>query len=119
MPNFTKPISKGMNAKRKVLLGKELSLALLNHAPPTDRGYSKLADVAEGWHLKRGGINEVSTLEIAESVTVTAELIKKTVAFSIGGKVWKRVENEYSSPVGTSFRVWRFNVQPTGEQFLG
>lgn len=119
MPNFTKPISKGLDAKKRVILGKDATLALLKHAPPTDRGYSKLKDVPGGWHLKTGGIGETAVLTITESATVTRENLKETVAFFTGDKVWKIVGNEYSSPEGESFRVWRFNVQPTGEKFFG
>jgi hypothetical protein len=119
MPDFTAPLSKGLDAKRKVFHGTTATLSLLDHARPNRRGYDVLVDVESGWHLTKD--NE---LHIAESATVTREKLDKATAFGIyipiisdPAKVWAITDDGRKAPTYPAKRIWVFIVSPTQEPF--
>lgn len=124
MPDFTLPLSKGLDARRRVFHGTTATLALLDFARPDRRGYDVLIDVPDGWHLHSGkDIGELMVLEIAETETVTRELLDKAVAFGIyipgisdPLKAWVMEGDESrKAPTSAAKRVWIFTVSPTQE----
>lgn len=118
MPDFTNSLAAGLDARRKVFYGATATLVLLDHARPGRRGYDAILPVTRGWHLAQSGDGELPVLELAESALVTAELIKKTVAFAINGKVYKTDANNFTAPTYPNKRVWKFTVKPTGEDYI-
>jgi hypothetical protein len=119
MPDFTLALSKALDARRGIFFGSSATLSLMDYARPERRGYDVIADVSSGWHLSGGKeIDEPMILEVAESATITAELLNKTTVFGINGKIYKMVENGRQAPTYPANRVWRFQVTPTGEQVV-
>lgn len=123
MPDFTLPLTKGLDARRNVFHGKTATLSLLGHARPGRKGYEVIWKVPGGWHLHGGkDIGSAMILEIAESETVTRERLDQTECFAIfipiisqPAKVWEIVDNGRMAPTYPSKRVWTFIVLPTGE----
>jgi hypothetical protein len=119
MPDFTPALAKGLDARRRVFFGTSATLALMDYARPGHKGYDVIRNVPAGWHLSGGrDIDEPMILEIAESATITAELLDKTTVFGINGKIYKMVENGRQAPTYPAKRIWRFQVIPTGEQVM-
>jgi hypothetical protein len=119
MPDFTPALAKGLDARRNIFYGSSATLSLMDYARPERRGYDVIRDVLSGWHLSGGKeIDEPLILEIAESATITAELLDKTTVFGINGKIYKMVENGRQAPTYPAKRIWRFQVTPTGEQVM-
>lgn len=124
MPDFTLALSKALDARRGVFHGTTATLALLDYARPEKRGYDVLIDCESGWHLHSGKeIGEAMVLEIAESETLTRELLDKAVAFGIyipnisdPEKAWVMEGDESrKAPTYPNKRVWSFIVSPSGE----
>jgi hypothetical protein len=116
MPDFTNPLSKGLDAKRRVFHGTTATLVLLDYARPGHKGYIVIVEVPDGWHYSGGKeIDEPIILKIAESETVTAEKLNQATMFGINGKVWIMEENGRQAPTYPAKRVWRFSVKPSGE----
>lgn len=119
MPDFTAALAKGLDARRRVFFGASATLSLMDYARPERRGYDVICDVSAGWHLSGGKeIDEPMILEVAESATVTADLLDKATVFGINGKIYKMVENGRQAPSYPAKRIWRFQVTPTGEQVM-
>lgn len=119
MPDFTKALAAGLDARRQVFHGSNAKLMLLDYARPNRRGYDVLLMVDRGWHFADSDKGELPTLLIAELELVTAELLLKAAgtAFAINGEVYKVNENDFKKPVYATKRVWAFTVKPTGQQF--
>jgi hypothetical protein len=66
MPDFTKALAAGLDARRKVFYGSTAKLVLLDHARPGRRGVDALLEVTRGWHLADADKGELPTLLIAE-----------------------------------------------------
>jgi hypothetical protein len=119
MPDFTKALASGLDARRKVLHGSSATLSLMDYARPGFKGYDTIRHVLAGWHLSGGKeIDEPMILEIAELGVITAELLDKTTVFGINSKIYKLVENGRQAPTYPAKRIWRFQVLPTGEPVL-
>jgi hypothetical protein len=119
MPDFTAALAKGLDARRRVFFGATATLSLMDFATSGRRGYDIIRNVPAGWHLSGGKeIDEPMILEVAESATVTAELLNKTTVFGINGKIYKMADNGRQAPTYPAKRIWRFQVTPTGEQVM-
>lgn len=124
MPDFTRALAAGLNARRRVFHGETATLALLDHARPNRRGYDVLVNVPDDWHLHSGkDIGELMVLEIAETATVTREKLNKAVAFKIfipgisdPAKVWiMEGDDPRKAPTYPAKKIWVFTVKPSGE----
>lgn len=119
MPDFTFALSQGLDARRRIFHGTSATLALMDYARPGHKGYDIIINVSAGWDLSGGKeIDEPMILQIAESATITADLLNKTTVFGINEKIYKMVDNGRQAPTYPAKRVWRFQVIPTGEQVM-
>jgi hypothetical protein len=117
--DFTSALAKALDARRQVFHGTGATLSLMDYARTGHRGYDAIRNVSAGWHLSGGKeIDEPMILQVAESATITAELLDKTTVFGINDKIYKLVENGRQAPTSSSKRVWRFQVTPTGEAVM-
>jgi hypothetical protein len=117
MLNLTPVIARGkLDTLRKLFHGTDATLSLLKYARPGFKGYDILKAVPSGWHYSGGKeIDEPIILEIAESETVTAELLNEATMFGINGNVWIMVEGGRQAPTYPAKRIWKFSIKPSGE----
>lgn len=127
MEDYTLALSQALDAKRNVFHGTSATLSLLDYARPGFKGYDVLVQVLSGWHLDSGkDIGEAMLLEVAESVTVTREILDKAIGFGIyipsisdPAKVWVLAgeEDNRKAPTHPSKKKWVFTVIATQEPF--
>ena len=89
-----------------------------------DAGYKTILAVKRGWNVSDESQGEGASagqlkLEIAESRTVTRELLTDYAAVTLllpGNEVPQicKVESRHQ-PLGEIIRVWSFSITPTGE----
>jgi hypothetical protein len=121
MPDFTKALAAGLDAKRNVFLGKTATLSLLDYATNGRKGYDVIRQVLTGWFLHADKeIEGVMVLQIAELDPITREMLDKSNAFGIyiptisaPAKIW--IDEGRKAPTYPSKRIWTFNVKPSGE----
>ncbi len=84
------------------------------------RGYMPVCNPVEsGWTLEDAPLGQYQSLVINEDGFVTREVIRQFRAFAIDGLVYEIVGGyKLASPsLGTEFKTWTFQVNPTGEEF--
>lgn len=122
--DFTPALSIALDARRNVFHGTSATLCLLDYAIQPRKGYDVLRAVASGWHLHSGKEpGDPMVLEIAESSTITRELLNKAQGFGIyvpvisaPEKAWVLIgEDPRKAPTYPSKRLWFFTVIPTQE----
>lgn len=120
MPDFTKIIGRAKyDTLRKFWQTKDATLVILRHAGPGRRGYDATVDVLSWWNLTKD-----NQLQIAESETVTRQILSEADTFGIfipgicdPANIWKlqNIDEPRVAPSRANMRKWLFFIVPTGE----
>lgn len=113
MTVLTASIARGLDADRLTRHGAAATLSLLEPAGSSARGYVLLATVLVGWTFVDGGFGQPYAVSVAESATVTAALVKRASAVSIGGNVFEVDPQGADRPRSAQAAVWTLYVHPT------
>lgn len=98
------------------LRGQPDTLILLNHSQDTDLDYEELLTIESGWNLEMS--SEGPMIQIVQTETVTAAILREVVAFAIDDLTYKIRGSDKVEPFGEPL-IWTFPGLTTGEAFPG
>lgn len=115
MPNLTRIRAKEMDIRRRVLLGRDLTLELVGFDPDLN-GRAVLGTVSSWYPTILNPLvvgSEQTEFKIAEDEFATPARLREC-ELAMNGQIYHVVAR--TEPLGGTEKIWRIRAEPTGER---